>query len=453
MKNFSQQVSIVYLITIDDISDIFSQISNEDVLSRKEGVIKDKNSLAVIDIPTTPRSAAPVEQFMSPGQFFSQKSGNLGNLGDARIGAERPLWYTPKTDAAGCLLDPIEATPTDSNKLVILLSINLKLQTPRGSRLVRAPLYSSPSSRMFQESAEEIEKATTADNSKSQLSISNKLKQLVAEYQEHNSTANGSSNTSLENESKRMQVEFQAIKYRSESRISISINNPTCKDALWTVKPVGCAYVANEGQNKHPVDDIIFRFIQNKGKVISGSDIMLSISFFPLIAGVYTQTFHLRVQNYLIILELRGTSCRPQSERPHSRPRCSLPQSQHVLTSCQTPYQVKPGMRLVQTEPQKRIISEKMPPKTLDFGIVRLHDSNSQTIHVCNNILSPTNFKMYISGPFAIPTEKLWIDSKSYIALPIAFVPSQAGAFKGFLVIKGDMGKSEKIILKGICKK
>ena len=80
--------------------------------------LKERNNLGMIDIPSTPRSIPPVEQLMSPGQFFSQKSGKLGHLGEAKVGTERPLWYTPKTDAAGCLLDPIDATPTESNKLV-----------------------------------------------------------------------------------------------------------------------------------------------------------------------------------------------------------------------------------------------------------------------------------------------------------------------------------------------
>jgi len=122
MKNFIQQVREICLNIIDDLLDIFSQISNDDMVSRKEeDGIHDKKNLIVIDIPTTPRSAPPAEQLMSPGQFFSQKSGKLGYLGDTKAGAERPLWYTPKTDAAGCLLDPIEGTPTESNKLVFSL--------------------------------------------------------------------------------------------------------------------------------------------------------------------------------------------------------------------------------------------------------------------------------------------------------------------------------------------
>jgi hypothetical protein len=276
---------------------------------------------------------------------------------------------------------------------------------------------------------------------------------MAAEYQDENSNSNRSLNSSMESESKRMQIIFSSIKYRSESRISISIDNPTCKDATWTVKPVGCASVTNEGQKKHAVDDIIFRFIQNKGKVISGSDIILSISFFPLIAGLHTQTFHLRVQNYLIILELSGESLRPESEKPQARQRCSLPQSQYALTTSQTPYQAKSGIRLVHTEPQKRILSQKKSFKSLDFASVGLHQNMSRTIHVCNNRTTPTDFKLYISGPFVIPTQKLCIDGKSYVALPIAFVPTQIGSFKGFLVIKGDIGMSEKITLTGMCQK
>lgn len=296
---------------------------------------------------------------------------------------------------------------------------------------------------------EKIEKSGIDDQSRtSKLSIDDKIKKIAAEYQDENSISNLSRNSGMESESKRMPIVFPSIKYRSESRISISIDNPTCKDATWTVKPVGCASVTNEGQKKHAIDDIIFRFIQNKGKVISGSDIILSISFFPLIAGLHTQTFHLRVQNYLIILELSGESFRPES----AKPRCSLPQSQYALTTSQTPYRAKSGMRLVQTEPQKRILSEKSF-KSVDFSSVGLHQNMFRTIHICNNRTTPTNFKMYISGPFVIPTQKLCIDGKSYVALPIAFVPTQVGSFKGFLVIKGDIGMSEKVTLTGICQK
>ena len=306
---------------------------------------------------------------------------------------------------------------------------------------------------MYQESVEKIEKcAVDSQPNMSKLSIDDKLKQLVADYQNENSISNLSHNASMETESKRIQIVFPAVKYRSESRISISIDNPTCKDAIWTVKSVGCAAVANEGQKKHTVDDIIFRFIQNKGKVISGSGIALTISFFPLIAGIYTQTFHLRVQNCLILLEISGKSTRPQSERHQERPRCSLPHSQYALTTSHTPYQSKSEMRLVHTEPRKRIFVGKSSNKSLEFGISRLHENISRTIHVCNNRTLPTNFKIYISGPFAIPTEKLCIDGKSYVVFPIAFTPTQPGSYKGFVVIKGDIGKSEKITLTGICK-
>lgn len=390
---------------------------------------------------------------MSPGQFFSQKSGKLGYLGDAKVGTDRPLWYTPKTDAAGCLLDPIDATPTESNKLVRFLNILIfKLQTPRGSRLVRPPLYSSPSSRIYKESVEQIEQNNVHDESDISKGKSNyKVNQLSAQDRDEHSFES-ISHTSIE--SKKMDIDFPAVTYRSESRISIFINNPTCKDALWTVKPVGNPYLANETQNMHPVDDIIFRFIQNKGKVISGSDISLSISFFPLIFGKYSQTFHLRVKSHLIVLELSGESLRPNSERDHSRPRFSLPHGDYAFKNSQTPYQTKSDMRLIRTEPKKRIVSLKNSlNNVLDFGTVQMRSSRSLHIHVCNNLTSSSNFKMYISGQFAVPTEKLLIEGKSYVSLPIAFTPTQTGSYKGFLVIKSDMGKSEKIILTGVYQK
>ena len=122
MKTFVLQVCFIKIIVIDDISEIFSQISNEDCISGKLGHdLGEIKALEIVDIPSTPRSIPPVDKFMSPGQFFSQKSGKMGQLGNNKIGIERPLWYTPKTDAAGCLLDPIDATPTDSNKLVNFL--------------------------------------------------------------------------------------------------------------------------------------------------------------------------------------------------------------------------------------------------------------------------------------------------------------------------------------------
>ena len=79
----------------------------------------DSRNQGIVNLPSTPRSKPPTAQFMSPGQFFSLKSGKLGHLGDRKVvGIDRPLWYTPKMDAAGGLLDPIEFTPTESNKLV-----------------------------------------------------------------------------------------------------------------------------------------------------------------------------------------------------------------------------------------------------------------------------------------------------------------------------------------------
>lgn len=82
--------------------------------------------------------------------------------------------------------------------------------------------------------------------------------------------------------------------------------------------------------------------------------------------------------------------------------------------------------------------------RLLDFGMVGMRKNASLIIHMCNNRMVPEHFKIYISGPFAIPTERLYIESKSYVAFPIAFVPTQRGVFKEFLVIKGDMGKSER---------
>ena len=313
-------------------------------------------------------------------------------------------------------------------------------------------MYSSPSSRIYQESIDTIEKNAigSIDGSfKAKTNVKDKIGDLYNQDLDKSSAQNLSL---ISMESNRMDIIFPAVEYRHESRISISINNPTAKDAIWTVKSVGNPYVDIESQNKHPIDDIIFRFIQSKGKVLSGSDIILSISFFPLIAGIHTQTYHLRVQNHIIVLELKGESLNPHSEaRNYSRPRCSLPHGEYLH---QTPNHAQSKTRLIQTEPQKRILPMKQSPKqTLNFGDVRLRTNPSLNIYVCNNRTKPSKFKLYISGPFAIPADELCIVGKSYIDFPVAFTPIQTGSFNGFLVIKGDMGQSEKIILTGQCKK
>lgn len=74
----------------------------------------------------------------TPGTFFAEKSGSLGELGGS--GDNRPIWFTPKKDEFGKSI--FEESPPKNLKL----SQKCVGDTPAGRRRVRPPLYQTPAS-------------------------------------------------------------------------------------------------------------------------------------------------------------------------------------------------------------------------------------------------------------------------------------------------------------------
>lgn len=328
------------------------------------------------------------------------------------------------------------------------------MQTPRGSRLVRAPLYSSPSSRAHLENKIAHKGSSSlSENIPPLLMPLNEVEKLDELVKEHSSSRQS---VAPEETSNHITIKFPDTRYRNESRISVSLNNPATKSAYWVIKSIGPAYVSTPKLKYHPLNDQVFKFLALKGKVEADSSIHLTISFFPLIAGTHAQTFHLRAQNQVIVMELQGQSFAPTVSKPFPYPSSRPSEIGNRALPFLTPHPVKIQQKkpaVSQSEPAKNRVRDALPPKppaqSLDFGQVAIYDCPSRKIHICNDRVEATEYSLKLVGPFAIPLNSFWVEPKSYVALPIAFVPRRKGSFTGDLIVKESRGRVSRIRLMG----
>ena len=249
--------------------------------------------------------------------------------------------------------------------------------------MIRPPLYSSPSSRLEPQKEEETKE----------------------------SIKHSFDSQTCSTECSKLSVNFPVTKYRQVSKLSMTINNPTNKTALWTIKAIGPPYITSEESKMHPLSDPIFKFLKDRGKVEPNSVIRLSISFFPLIHGHHHQTFHLKTSGLVIVLDLHGEAIRP------NRPSLPLPINQ----------------------------SESL---ALDFKNVVITQNSTRKIHVLNkNPTHPVEFEFNIAEPFYVPISKIWIEPNSYLILPITFMPTRRGMFRSTMILKGE--KTQRLNLSG----
>jgi hypothetical protein len=111
---------------------------------------------------------------------------------------------------------------------------------------------------------------------------------------------------------------------KKHSRIRLRLQNVSNHPVSWKVVSIGKAYMTYD--LKHPIEDQIFKFDVESSIVGPFDDVCIVASFKPLLAGIYSQTFHLRVNGYAIPLNLKGNNTkllkrpsRPQSQISHSK--------------------------------------------------------------------------------------------------------------------------------------
>ena len=106
--------------TGEDDSCLSSKSFHEDDSILKSDPTQPMSSLEMTT-PSNIRTMPSIIEEMTPGTFFAERSGNLGRLGGSRA-EERPIWFTPRKDENGKIIDVIGDTPAgrlEKKQLVI----------------------------------------------------------------------------------------------------------------------------------------------------------------------------------------------------------------------------------------------------------------------------------------------------------------------------------------------
>jgi hypothetical protein len=97
-----------------------------------------------------------------------------------------------------------------------------------------------------------------------------------------------------------------SVKFFSKTqRVKLKFQNVYSQPAAWKLATIGKPYLQRDFSN-HPVNDVIFKFDTNSGRIEAFDTNVIIISFHPLLPGLYIQTFQVRVYGYVITLDIEG---------------------------------------------------------------------------------------------------------------------------------------------------
>ncbi|TPX47200.1 hypothetical protein SeLEV6574_g02789 [Synchytrium endobioticum] len=265
----------------DDCKSDLSKFSDDQSVLGEDDLLP----LAKDDCPVALPNEQPkgLEGLPSPGTFFAALSGQLGSLEGKTDERNRPVFATPKKDRYGNIVETIELTPTVTTVV-----------TPNGSRLVRAPLYASPTDKVApQPRAVEpsfaaftsTQKTKEADTRQPRLPLPDLFADMTVSNQDlfhrdplipdifNNNMLNNQQLLRLkwprDNVTPKPVIElpgtwgsttmntrpwktapsrpkqhtnyicFPPVTYRAVSRVIVSLQNPTTKSAIWEVSAIG----------------------------------------------------------------------------------------------------------------------------------------------------------------------------------------------------------------------
>ncbi|KAJ3360348.1 hypothetical protein HDU91_004654 [Kappamyces sp. JEL0680] len=279
--------------------------------------------------PHTTRTLQSIsDDLFSPGLFFGSRSGRLGDL-ESKDRENRPTWYTPKHDSAGKLIDPIGKTPGERLEKAVVT------ETPAGNRLVRKPLYvPTPSQKTGSGRtlapllpANEAEKAEVLDSESQQ--DQRHSASFVDPFDWQSAFEKGADETALEVNLKNTSPKHKArsaagckvlrlsdqcpvyIKVQSRPQsptlINLSVVNDAPTPQSWTLKPIGPGTLQRDKAHSL-ADRNVFGISPAQGELAPQSSCAVSITFLPLLSGLYKALFHLTTTLGVVAIWVEGQS-------------------------------------------------------------------------------------------------------------------------------------------------
>ncbi|KAI9103827.1 hypothetical protein DFS34DRAFT_300434 [Phlyctochytrium arcticum] len=262
----------------------------------------------------------------SPGVFFSQRSAILGSLDRKLPAQQRPHWRTPVVDQLGQYLDLLPNTPDTPFGETLMADIH---ETESEEVWYRPP---SPSDTRFEDdppiaaSAEAFGnhidlgdfeavsglpkwRENLASSDTSSLAEANAPNVIILPFkksytQNYNVTA-----------SRNVTINFPSISRNiTHTRQTLQLRNFNNYISTWTLSAIGPVYMRNQAvapipgqkQKALPVHRRVFDPRVTTGKVLAMGDVRLTVNFRSLVAGWYSQTWHLRAGGQVVVVKMEG---------------------------------------------------------------------------------------------------------------------------------------------------
>lgn len=265
---------------------------------------------------------------------------------------------------------------------------------------------------------------------------------------------------------------------RRPIRLKVSVINDTPKPIIWSFKPVGPSTLQSSGHSKL-VEDAVFKIEKGSGKLFSGERMKLSILFVPVLFGVYTALFHLKISTGVVAIWLDAASV--ESSKPNSLfksltvkrddanrsktmdvdvPKTPTPNkidligtplknlldqkssaaagiSNPVLaTATQTPLNSRKLPLPLNSAFSTRLESPQTIRHKLDFGRVEVGQGNRLYLKISNPDNKATKVTILATGDFVVPIRDLEMTPRTFFILPICFYPKVLGNVAERLIVR-----------------
>ncbi|TPX37159.1 hypothetical protein SmJEL517_g01054 [Synchytrium microbalum] len=474
----------------DDLLPLPKTFDEENVYAAKTPKSEPRHTSKLSNLEAVPLSLP------SPGTFFASLSGKLGSLEGQTDIQNRPSFTPTAARYVQRVAETVHATPSVGT-----------LVTPKGSRRVRAPLYQSPTEPASQHQSptvfetHEIQRQPVPVSRSDKLpppdlfdamTIPNRVLPDVVPGRLNNPTTRnpvlilpgklGGAPSTIkpwQTAPPRMPqhttyVGFPPTSYRSIGRVTLSIQNPTIKPAYWEVSSIGKPHCESTiasgrttdrnnnrygtaGTRKHAIDQDVFVFAYASGRVEAMQRAEVMLSFHPLMAGQYSQTFHLRCNGRLVVIELEGTATVPVFRQPQQQQQRYQQQQQHQnqqlpnlkasigskSTSTGWTPSLASSVNMSSNVEALSVTYGGNPCKQLAFNDVAVGRTKVIAICLCNNSTSITRaMTVDITAPtsFYVSTGRMKITPRIPVWSEITFRPHRAGECEGEVIIRAAGG-------------
>ena len=239
-------------------------------------------------------------------------------------------------------------------------------------------------------------------------------------------------------------IQFQKISYVEKTTVTLCISNPSTSRVNFSIQMISKPKVESaqrfgfKAQMKHTIEGEIFKFESMQGSLEPSDQRFMTLTFKPLIAGIYTQSFLVRCHGKGITLNLSGEG---SSQRVENSAPSLAPKKQHEFAK---------AMRRATNKPYNPVLRKRVPisaqqasrqvsasqQKVLVFDDLLIGRTQTLELRIENPKRHECVFDVFVSAPFAVPTKKLNVPAESYTSLPVAFRPTRPGSSSSFIVVK-----------------